>query len=280
MRQRIVSLQTMETTNPISETGVSTQLPNINNNIVDFNNRLTDYHYTVTAKGLNEKTEEILISRGNLTRIRAIVKEIAIKGYHEPIANEPINRRFNFLNINLKNAGIKDVELEDVDVYLYDKETKSRFVFNMKDVSKVRCMSETSTGVRTNNTRRKNERRKNEEVIKQTRRKFNTSEERAAAIKESRRKWANENKDKIREYRKKWCSKNKEKLRAYRKKVESNMSPEKLEEQKEKRREYARNYAKRNREKRLEYIKKWRLNNPERVKANARAAYIKSRERC
>ena len=254
-----------------NQTGVSTQLPNITNSIYDYNNRLTDYHFRVDVKDNQGNVEEVIIHRNTLTIIRNIVKEVATIGYHKPINNIRINRRFNFLNINVNKAGFKDVELEDVDVFIFDKKTQTRFTFNMKDVKRVHCLSETSTGIRTNNSHRQSSKKqeeapKNEEETpkkKRTRRVFKTEEERIAARKGYY--------EKIKEWRKK----NPEKIRAYSAKRYARLKAEgkvgdAIYKNPEKRRKYRQEWIKNNPEKVRGYVRKWQAKNPDKVRAYAR----------
>jgi hypothetical protein len=127
-------------------------------------------------------------------------------------------------------------------------------MFNMDDVHRVSCMSETSTGKRTIN-RNESFDKLTETKPKRTRRRFNSEEERQAALKEYRKKYFAENKDKIRAIRKRYLDKLKaegrlkkrgntykdvEKRRAYRKKW--------LEENKERTKAYQKKYYEKNKE--------------------------------
>ena len=233
---------------------MSVIIPNITKIIKDFTNPLTDYYYAVNAS--NSKRKDIVLNfhRNTLTRIRVIAKEIGEKGFYNTIENLAFNKDYNFLNINVNILNKRRIKLSDITVFVSHRITHERYMFNMDDVHRVSCMSETSTGKRTIN-RNESFDKLTETKPKRTRRRFNSEEERQAALKEYRKKYFAENKDKIRAIRKRYLDKLKaegrlkkrgntykdvEKRRAYRKKW--------LEENKERTKAYQKKYYEKNKE--------------------------------
>ena len=260
--------------------GTKVIIPGIKKSVKNFK-ETNDYNYKVTIRGNKGSVEQVNFTRNTLTFIRNIISAIATNGYANTIFGKSFNKDYKFVAINLRNPGFDKISLNDVDVYLMDENTKERFHFNMSSVFKVKGVSFSSTGIRTNyyhNHIPTKEEIENRQITK----KNYYNKNREAILEKSRQRYIAKRGENYRPHNSK---KNNQK-------TIKNERPTLTKEQMiEKRREYARKhylknrerileqkkeYNAKNRERRTAYNREWRNKNREHVNAYNRAMYHKN----
>ena len=245
-------------TNVSNKVGTKVSIPGIKKSVKNFKN-ITDYKYNVTVRGNKGSVETTTFTRDTLTFIRNIISNIVINGFSNNIFGKSFNKDFKFVAINLSKPGFNKVDLKDVDVYLENAETKERFHFNMSNVYKVKGVSFSSTGIRTNYYR--NHVFTDKEIEKRH---------------ENQKNWYARNREEIRAKRiAKRSEKNELKNEV---KNTSNKNRKELTPLQEKRREYARKHYMKHRERILEQKKEYNFKNRERRAAYSREWRVKNRD--
>lgn len=246
--------------NSSNNVGTKVSIPGIKKSVKNFKN-VADYKYNVTVRGNKGSVETTTFTRDTLTFIRNIISNIVINGFSNNIFGKSFNRDFKFVAINLSKPGFNKVNLKDVDVYLENADTKERFHFNMSNVYKVKGVSFSSTGIRTNYYRN------HVFTDKELERRH-----------ENQRNWYARNREEIRAKRiakRSEKNDNKNVVKNTSKKIREKLSPQQL---KDKRREYAHKHYMKNRERILKQKKEYNSKNRERRTAYNREWRIKNRE--
>lgn len=143
----------MNNTHTDSNQSISLRVPQVTNTINNYEGKREDYYYTTNAVGNMGNTISIDINRNVYTQIRKTISEILKNGYADNVNGITMCRNMHLVAINVANPGFGEMKLEDATIFVKKKNDKERFKFSLKDMIRVKGISDSSTGTRTNNTR-------------------------------------------------------------------------------------------------------------------------------
>ena len=132
----------------------SLRVPNVTTTINNYEGTREDYYYTTNAVGNMGNTISIDIHRNVYRQIRKTISEILKNGYADNVNGITMCRNMHLVAINVNNPGFGEMKLEDATIFVKKKNSKERFKFSLSDMIRVKGISDSSTGTRTNNARK------------------------------------------------------------------------------------------------------------------------------